>query len=153
MFLFALSTPELGGYIHLVLQLYPRGWGRWISLATLYSPGEVTALAGKMSALRLFPSYQRFTCTVLDVNAQASSCSRRQHWVIGNISSAEWGVSLAGNPSPVHDPACLAVANRALANELGLLFSEGNARWFVSVFGGAEATFGLAMLNRDEPRS
>lgn len=63
------------------------------------------------------------------------------------------GVSLAGNPSPVHDPACLAVANRALANELGLLFSEGNARWLVSVFGGAEATFGLAMLNRDEPCS
>lgn len=64
------------------------------------------------------------------------------------------GVSLSGNSSPpAHDPACLAVANRALVNELGLLFSEGNARRLVSVFGGAEATFGLAMLNRDEPRS
>lgn len=106
-----------------------------------------------MSALHLFPSYKRFTCTVLDVNAQASSCSRRQYWVIGNISAAEWGYRWPAILPPVHDPACLAVANRALANELGLPLSEGNARWLVSVFGGTEATFGLAMLNRDEPRS
>lgn len=100
-----------------------------------------------------FPSYQRFTCTVLDVNAQASSCSRRQYWGIGNISAAEWGYGCPAILPPVHGPACLAVANRPLANELGLIFSDGNARWRVSIFGGAEATFGPAMLNRDEPRS